>query len=198
MPDEIERWAVEPLLRARRGVDERLLVALPWLGRGLVSAIFRAPAGWRLRRVVLTHLMRVGVAASNRGDYAPISAFGAPDLELYGYPDQPESRPAGMDAVYYGHEGYVKALDVWRAPFNELRYDLREFVDPGGDRIGARVEMVGRGSGSGAEVRRTHFQVWQFERGLLRRNWTLASEEGMLAVLESTDPVPNAGVPNEA
>lgn len=189
MPDEIKRWAVEPLYRARRGVDERLLVALPCLGRRLVAAIVRAPAGSRLRRAVLTYSIRTAIAATNRGDYAAISVLGAPDLELYVWPDKPESRPAGLDAVYYGPGGYVKALDSWKAPFSEFRYDLRELVDPGGDRIAARVEMVGRGGGSGVEVRMAHFNVWQFERGQLRRNWTFASEEAMLSVLEDRDSV---------
>ena len=195
MPDEIKRWAVEPLHRARRGVDERLQLALPWLGREVVSAALRAPAGSRLRRAVLTYGIRVAVAANNRRDYAAMTAVFAPDIELYLWPDEPESRPAGLDAVHYGPEGYVKSLGVWKAEFSEHRWDLREVVDPGGDRFGARTEVVGRGAGSGVEVRLTQFQVWQFERGLLRRQWVLASEEGLLAVLESTHPVPIAGMP---
>jgi ketosteroid isomerase-like protein len=187
MPGEIKRWAVEPLHRSRRGVDEQLLLALPWLGRGLLSVTVRAPAGSRLRRSVLTYSLRTALAAMNRGDYAAISAFGAPDLELHIYPDRPESRAPGMDAVHYGRQGYFKVLEGWKAPFSEHRFDVREFVDPGGDRVGARVEMVGRGVASGVEVRLTHFNVWQLERGLLRRNWLLASEAAMLAVLERTE-----------
>jgi hypothetical protein len=197
MPDEVERWAVKPLHRARRGVDERLRLALPWLTRGLLSMTVRAPAGSRLRRAVLTHSLRTAVAATNRGDYTAISAFCASDFELYVWPDEPESRPAGADAVYYGPEGYLKALEIWIEPFSEHRWDLHEFVDPGGDRIGARAEMVGRGAGSGAEVRLAQFHVFQFERGLLRRQWALASEAAMLAVLELTHPVPIAGMPEE-
>ncbi len=184
MPDEIKRWAVEPLHRSRRGVDERLLLALPWLGRRLVAATVRAPAGSRLRRAVVTYSLRTAVAATSRSDYWAIFALCAPDIELYLWPDEPDSRPAGLDAVHYGPEGYVKAVEIWTAPFSEHRWDLREFVDPGGDRIGAHSQLLGRGAGSGAEVRWAHFQVWQFERGLLRRQWVLASEAAMLAVLE--------------
>ena len=197
MADEIKRWAVEPLRRARPGIDERLFVALPWLGRRLVSAIVRARAGSRLRRAVLTHWIRVGAAANNRRDYAALSVGLAPDVELYVYPDEPEFLPAGQDAVHYGREGYLKALEIWKAPFSEHRWDLHELVDRGGDRFGARIEEVGRGGSSGAEVRWVEFQVWQFERGLLRRNWLVASEAAMLAVLEATHPVPIAGMPTE-
>jgi hypothetical protein len=182
--DVIARWEIEPLSRARRGVDERLLLALPWLGRRLVSATVRLPAGSRLRRAVVTRLIRVGVAANNRRDYAAMCAFFAPDLELYVYPDDPESRGVDFDAVYYGSEGYVKSLEIWKAPFGAQRWDLHELIDPGGDRIGARAEQVGRGAGSGAEVRWTQFIVWQFEGGVLRRQWMLASEAAMMAVLE--------------
>ena len=197
MPDKTARWAVEPLHRARRGVDERLLLALPWLGRLVVSAAVRAPAGSRLRRAVLTYAIRVGVAANNRRDYGAMSAFFAPDLELYMYPDDPESRGVDLDAVYYGPEGYVNTTEVFKAMFSDHRWDLRELIDPGGDRFGARAEQLGRGGGSGAEVRRTQFTVLQFERGLLRRQWVLGSEAAMVAVLEATHPVPIAGMSEE-
>ena len=195
MPDEIKRWAVKPLHRTRRGVEERLLLALPWLGRIVVSAAVRAPAGSRLRRAVVTRLVRIGLAGASRGDYGPLSAFVAPDIELFLFPDEPESRPGGFDAAYYGPEGYFKALEIWKEPFSEHRWDLREFVDRSGNRIGARTELVGRGAGSGVEVRLAVFYVWQLERGLLRRQWALASEEAMLAVLEPTHPL--AGTPQE-
>ena len=197
MQDGIKRWAVEPLHRGRRGVDERLLLALPWLGRLVASAAVRVPAGSRLRRAVITYSLTTAIAATNRGDYWAISAFCAPDFELCLWPNEPEARPAGLDPAHYGPEGYAKAVEIWTAVFSEHRWDLREFVDPGGNLIGARTEMVGRGAGSGVEVRLTHFNVWQFERGLLRRQWIFASEDAMLAVLEPTDPVPVVGMPKE-
>ena len=197
MPDEIKRWAVEPLHRARRGVDERLLLAVPWLARRLVSATVRAPAGSRLRRAMLTRLIRVAIAANNRGDHIAMSAFFAPDVELYLYPDEPGSRASDLDPVHYGREGVVRMVEIWKAPFGEHRWDLREVVDPGGDRIGMRTEVVGRGDSSGVEVRLAQFQVMQFERGLLRREWVLASEEAMLEVLVPTHRAPITDTPKE-
>ena len=145
MPDEIKRRAVEPLDRAERGVDERLMLAAPWLGRRLVSATVRAPAGSRLRRAALPRLIRTGLAAINRRDYVAMSAFFAPGVELCIYPDEPGSRATDMDPVY----------------------------------------------------RLAVFYVWQLERGLLRRNWVLASEEAMLAMLESPYGAPIASMPRE-
>jgi hypothetical protein len=179
--DVIARWEIEPLHRARRGVDERLLLAAPWLARRLAAATVRGPAGSRFRRVVLTHLVRVAIAANNRRDYVAMSYLFAPDLELH--LDDDRARPADLDLVYYGREGYVKSLEIWKTAFSQFRWDLRELVDPGGDRFGARTELVGRGGASGVEVRQAQFHVWQFERGLLRRQWVLASEAAMLAVL---------------
>jgi hypothetical protein len=89
------------------------------------------------------------------------------------------------EPVYHGREGYVKGCEVWKAAFTEHRWELRELVDPGGSRIGARVEVVGRGGASGIETRLTQFHVWQLERGLLRRQWLMSSESAMLSLLQA-------------
>jgi hypothetical protein len=43
--------------------------------------------------------------------------------------------------------------------------------------------MVGRGLGSGLEVRQQEFHVWEVKGAALRRHWTLATEEAMLRLL---------------
>jgi hypothetical protein len=64
------RWQIEPLERRRRGVDERIAVALPGLSRRMRAAATRLPAGSPLRRAALTRAVRTGYAATNRDDYA--------------------------------------------------------------------------------------------------------------------------------
>jgi hypothetical protein len=180
----IVRWEIEPLRRSRRGVDERLLLAAPWLLRPLFSLVVRARSGSRVRRAVLSRALRVGVAANNRGDYRTMSVFMSPEVELHLYPDEPELRPVDLEPVYHGREGYAKAAEDWKAGFGEHRWELREVVDPGGNQFGSRVEMVGRGGASGLETSLTQFHVWQVERGLLRRQWGVSSEAAMLALFE--------------
>jgi hypothetical protein len=108
----------------------------------------------------------------------------SPRVELHMYPDAPALRPVDAEPTYHGREGYVKASEVWKAGFGEFRWELRELVDPGGSRFGARIEMIGRGATSGLETRMTQFHIWQVERGLLRRQWAVSSEAAMLAMLE--------------
>jgi hypothetical protein len=180
----IARWEIEPLDRSRRGIDERLFLAAPWLLRPVLALATWASPGSRMRRALLGYLLRRGIAANNRGDYEVLAAGLSPDVELHLYPDAPEGRPAGSEPVYHGREGYVVGSAELRTDLADFGWDLRELVDPGGDRIAARVEMRGRGAASGIQTRMTQFHVWQFEHGLLRRQWALNSEAAMLARLE--------------
>lgn len=181
----ITRWEIEPLHRSHRGLDERLVLAAPWLLPLALSLCARARAGSPVRRALLGHVVRVGVDQVNRGDYGALSVGLSPEIEIHLLPDAPGGRPVDMEPSYRGREGYLKVPDMWKVGIEDVRFELRELLDPGGDRIAARVERVGRGARSGVEVRDTDFYVWQFERGMLRRQWVFASEEATCALLES-------------
>jgi hypothetical protein len=182
--DAVARWGVEPLHRSRRGLDEQLLRFIPWLGRAVIAQAARARAGSRFRRAVLEYAARVGIAANNRGDYEAFVVFLSPEVELELFPDAPLLRALDVEPICHGRGGYVNALELVKAEFGSLRWELRELVDPGGARFGACAEMVARGRLSGVEVRRTDFHVWQLERGLIRHQWQLGNEAAMLALLE--------------
>jgi hypothetical protein len=178
MGNEIVRWKVEPIERSRRGLDERLLIAAPRLLR-LVAYCLRRPAGSRLRRVVITRLLQVGLAANNRGDYKAMSTGFHPDVEL----DLREGAVPGFEEVQRGRDAYIHALLVWKESFGENRWELREIFDPGGARFGYRNEVVARGTGSGVELRRQEFYVLELEEGLLRRQWFATNQDAMLRLL---------------
>jgi hypothetical protein len=91
-----------------------------------------------------------------------------------------------VQASYFGPEAWSHTPTIWTADFENVRWELRELVDAGGDRIAARAERIGRGAQSGIEVRDTDFYVYQFERGLVRHHWVLRSEEAMLELLHAT------------
>jgi hypothetical protein len=182
----IAHWEIEPLHRSRRGVEERLVLAAPWLLRAAALAVVRARSGSLFRRALLGRLLRVAMALVNRGDYQVVLAGVSPEVEVNLLPDAPEARPGDAQPVYRGREDYVKLVEIWKADFENLRWELRELIDPGGDRIAARAERIGRGVRSGVEVRATDFFVWQFERGVLRRQWILDSEAAMVAMLKGT------------
>ena len=179
----VRRWYVQPLVRTRRGFDERLQLAAPGLSRVLSSLAVRARAGSRARRVLLGRAICVGFAANNRGDYASLTALLSPDIELHVYPDAPEQRASDLEPIYWGLEGYVEAGQLLKAGFVDFRWEVRELLDPGGDRIGARVDQVGLSSLSSVELRMTEFHVWHIVDGLARRQWSLTSEAAMLGLL---------------
>lgn len=197
MPGEIARWAVEPLHRARRGFDERLLVVTPWLAPAAVARAARARRGSRLRRFVFSYGLRVGVAQVERRDYELLSVFLSPHVELHLFPDAPEDRPVDARSVYRGRSAYAEVAGIFQADFENFRWELRELIDAGGDRVGGRMDRSGKGGHSGVMVRDTDFYIWQFERGLLRRQFVFRSESAMLAMLESTHSSPIAGARQE-
>jgi hypothetical protein len=182
----VVRSRIYPLSRARRGVEDRLLIATPGLIRRLFAMALRGGPESRLRRGVLRRTLQVGIAANNRRDYEVLSAFLSRDVEMHMFPDDPEARPAGIDPVYRGHERYLTLLELWKASFRDHRWELQELLDPGGARFGARLEIVGHGLGSGVEVRQTQYGVWQVEHGSVERQWALATEPATLALLEDT------------
>jgi hypothetical protein len=65
----VKGWSIEPAPeRHGRPPLERLLAALPWLARGMVSAAARLPVGSRIRRRALMEAFSRGFAAIHRGD----------------------------------------------------------------------------------------------------------------------------------
>ena len=186
----VARWRVDPLHRSRRGLDEWLGLATPWL-RPVFSRVFALRPGSRLRCAFITRTIRVGVAAQNRRDYEAVAATLSPDVELHVYPDAAELRYLDLEPVYHGHMGYIKGAEVLKAGFGRFHWELRELLDPGGNQFGARTERVGSGGHSGIEVRASEFHVWQIEHGLVRRQWVLASEAAMLTLFEGNRAVPD-------
>jgi hypothetical protein len=179
---EIVRWKVEPTERSRRGLADRLWMAAPALRR-LFARALRRPPGSPLRRSAITRIMQAGCAANSRGDYEFTASFLHPDVELYMRPDDRERLPTDLEPLYQGPDGYIRAIRTWKESFAEHRWEPREIFDCGGPRFGGYTEMVGRGLGSGLEVRQQEFHVWEVEGAALRRQWTLATEEAMLRLL---------------
>jgi hypothetical protein len=64
----IARWEVRPLHRSRRGIEERLFLATPWLVLRSIHWATRARAGSPFRRALFSRLLRAGFAAVERGD----------------------------------------------------------------------------------------------------------------------------------
>ena len=141
----IVRWKIEPLTRSRRGLDERLLLSAPWVTRVLIRVLAGRAADSRIRRELITRVIRVGFAANTRGDHDTVCVFfdRAAEIHLVGGAARIDLAP-----VYRGHEGLRKLVDEWKAGFEQFRFEPREVFDSGGDRFGVLVEYHGQISGT--------------------------------------------------
>jgi ketosteroid isomerase-like protein len=145
MSHAIVRWKIEPITRSRRGLDERLLLSAPWVVRVLIRILAGRAADSRIRRELITRVIRVGFAANNRLDYDSVCAFFDPaaEIRLVG-----GAARIDLDPVYRGHAGLRKLLADWKAGFEQFRFEPREVIDSGGDRFGVLVEYHGQISGT--------------------------------------------------
>jgi hypothetical protein len=181
---ELVRWEAEPSGRTRRTLLERLVVALPGLARRFAALVMRRPAGSGPRRWILTRVARDGFAANNRSDYGPIVALLHPEIELRMSADDVSRLGVDLEPLYIGSQGYVEASERFKSSFSELHWDVREILDFGGGRFCGVTDMAGRGLGSGIEVGAPLYNLWEFEDGLLRRQWTFWSENAMLQFMD--------------
>jgi ketosteroid isomerase-like protein len=162
------RVALPPLSETasqRRTVDERLFVRLPALYRVPTAVLMRLPPRSRLRRLLVAHRVRRAYAAANRRDF---------DVVLVGWYRGSEYHPSGdllppdLEAVFHGHDGYVKLWRYWLDAFGDIRWDPEEMLDLG-DKLLVTTRQRGRGSGSGVAVSEPVFQLFTFRRGLVVR-----------------------------
>jgi ketosteroid isomerase-like protein len=149
----------------RRSLDERLYVRFPALYRLLAGALMRLPPQSRLRRWIVGRRIWRAYAAANRGDF---------DSVLVGWDPRSEYRPSGdlmppdLEAVFHGHDGYLRLWRYWLDAFEDIRWDPEEVLDLG-DRLLVTTQQSGHGSGSGVAVSEPVFQLFTFRRGLVAR-----------------------------
>ena len=113
----------------------------------------RLPAGSEERLKFIASLVSRLVDAFNRGDLEGLLECYHPDLEMRtGFDSTGGVWGSDLDEQYRGHEGLMKAAELWAEPWEGLRIEPYELIDLGGDRFIARATWHGRGRGSGVEV----------------------------------------------
>ena len=114
--------------RQRRTIDERLFVRLPALFRLLSERVIRLSPGSRIRRIMLTRLIRRAYGAMYRRDFDVLLPRLDPALEY---------RPRGglfsvdVDTVIHGREGYRNLWETTLEAFDDLWIEAHEVVDFG-------------------------------------------------------------------
>jgi SnoaL-like domain len=119
---------------------------------GQADATMRLPAGAPARVEFIAGVIRGLADAFNVGDIERFVGFHDPEVEMRTGVDGTGGVWAGLDAVYRGHEGLVKAAEHWGEPWSELALHPQELIDLGGDRFIVLGAWRGRGRGSGIEV----------------------------------------------
>jgi ketosteroid isomerase-like protein len=119
-------------------------------------------------------IVRRAYDAFARGDLNALQEFLSPDIEWRTTPDVP------FLGNYRGIDEFLRAMNEWTEPFDELTTTVEEMIDTG-DRVVVRHRMRGRGTDSGVEVDLVLWQVVTVEDGQLTRMYDFATSEEALA-----------------
>jgi ketosteroid isomerase-like protein len=178
-PDGPKAVPVEPERsgRRRRTVDERLMVRFPSIYRALASRLLRSrPPSSRLRRSLMTRSIAASFAGFNRGDFRRV---------FIGFADEVDYRaPAGVaslgaEARVHGRDeleqSYVLAAEGW----DEWAMTPAWMLDLGETLVVLSRNKV-RGRVSGLRLDTEWASVYEFEGGLVARQWDYLSWEEAL------------------
>jgi ketosteroid isomerase-like protein len=163
----------------RRTLDERLYVRFPTLLPRLVSAVLRLRTRSRLRRVLLSRLIRRGWAASDRGDLGLCLCGYDPDVEI-SWPETGSMAIPDLRGTYRGHEGFRR---VWRGMHAPWKLEVRpqEVIDVG-DRLLFIADLSARGKGSGVPIGGSLICLFTYRAGrIVREQYFNTREEALEA-----------------
>jgi ketosteroid isomerase-like protein len=76
--------------------------------------------------------------------------------------------PPDLEAVFYGHDGYLQLWRYWLDAFEDIRWDPEEVLDFG-DKLLVTTQQRGHGSGSGVAVSEPVFQLFTLRGGFVIR-----------------------------
>jgi ketosteroid isomerase-like protein len=92
-------------------------------------------------------VVRVAYDAFHRGEEEAFLAVIDPDVEWC-----VDAAIPGAVQVYRGHEGIRRYLQQAREAFDEIRFDIEDFIDAGENRVILVATVNVRGKASGAEA----------------------------------------------
>ena len=87
----------------------------------------------------------------------------------------------GAVQVYRGHDGLRKYLAEAQEPFEEIRFDLEDFIDAGEDRVILVATINVRGKLSGAESALRGYELFTVRDGKLARREVFFDRDEALA-----------------
>ena len=179
----VQTPVVVPRETRRRTLDEWIFARFPGLVRVIGSAWSRLPPHSRLRRAVVSRIMRQGCEAANRRDFDLLFIFLDPEIELK-LLESPFGGfvPPDLPGVNRGHGAYLRAWEAMIEAMEDFRIELDEVIDYG-DRLLTPGRFMGHGSTSGAPFTQPIFQVFTMRRGLVIRQEDFADRDKALGAV---------------
>ena len=134
----------------------------------------------------MVHAARLVVQSQSRGDFELTTRLYAPDSELRNIPAGGGASILGLDDVYLGPDGVRRFFEQWTESWEEWYWAPEgELLDLGDGRLLFLLTLIGRGRGSGIEIREEVGLLAEIKGGLAvrQRNWvgTGAWEEALEA-----------------
>ncbi len=151
---------------SHRRLEERITVRFPNLAVAITRALFRLPARSRVRRLLLSRIVRLGVEASNRGDYEVAFLLFHPDMEYLA--------PTGTVVLgtfperSQGRRGRIQFERSWRGDWGEFRYEPDELIDLT-DQLLLIGRMIASGRTSGVATESEWAGLYSISRGQVIR-----------------------------
>jgi ketosteroid isomerase-like protein len=168
-----------------RTVEQRIATRWPGLAQRTTASVLRLPRGSRLRHSLLERSARAGYEAWNRVDLEPARAYADPEIEVR--PAQGTASPVGMDDVYYGPDGYCRAMEEWAGAWRNWRVEVEDVIEVAANKVLVTARHTGEGRSSGAELEQWGAVLYTFRRGkILRVDGYLFSDRDSVSELVSS------------
>ena len=150
----------------------------------------RLRPGSRLRRALVGRALCLQYEGVNRRDFELVEIFYSPELEcVY---EHVQGLPLDLPPVDRGRDAMRRWSQVWDEAWDDARATVTEVIDTSGDQMGTVIRVEGRGRGSGVKVEQELTEVFTLRDGLVVRFVVFADRAQGLALLETSDPAPEA------
>jgi hypothetical protein len=77
--------------------------------------------------------------------------------------------PVGIDNVYYGPDGYCRAMEEWNAAWRSWRAEIEDVVEVAPNKVLITARHIGEGLVSGVKVEQWGGVLYTFRRGKILR-----------------------------
>jgi hypothetical protein len=174
------RWSVDAD-DAKSRITDRMAQKFPALARRLWERALMAPAGSRLRRLILTRGATISFAAFDRRDWDYLESIYAHATVTYLAGVMPDGSITARGWPEIRRLLMEDTAEIWAN--SEQR--VTEIIDYGGRFFAFVVPGEFRFEASGIELERSQFCGYTFDQGVVTNQWVAVDQETMVAALRA-------------